>query len=105
MPRRMAEAAKNILSRVDFPQVIPHKNAAPLLRRFLTELRKKQHAAGRAAPLNHETAGGMVAVPVELLPTPQFTHRLSPTRASWLCVSKPEKLDEKQRHQVEHMRQ
>ena len=30
--------------------------------------------------------------------------RLSPTRASWLCVSKPEKLDEKQRQQVDNLR-
>jgi transposase len=46
----------------------------------------------------------MAAVPAELPPTPPFARRLSPTRASWLCVSKPEKLDEKQRQQVEHIR-
>jgi transposase len=81
-----------------------YTGSAPLLRRFLTELRKKPHAAGRAAPPIHETADGMVTVLAELPPPPQFTRRLSPTRASWLCVSKPENLDEKQRHQVEHMR-
>jgi transposase len=46
----------------------------------------------------------MAAVPAELPPPPQFAHRLSPTRASWLCVSKLEKLNERQRHQVEHIR-
>jgi len=46
----------------------------------------------------------MVAFPAELPPPPQFTRRMSPTRASWLCVSKPAKLDEKQRQQVEHIR-
>ena len=46
----------------------------------------------------------MAAVPAELPPPPQFAHRLSPTRASWLCVSKPDSLDEKQRQQVEHIR-
>jgi transposase len=46
----------------------------------------------------------MAAVLAELPPAPHFAHRLSPTRASWLCVSKPEKLDEKQRQQVEHIR-
>jgi transposase len=29
---------------------------------------------------------------------------MSLSRASWLCVSQPAKLDEKQRHQVEHIR-
>ncbi len=29
---------------------------------------------------------------------------MSPSRASWLCVSQPTKLDEKQRHQVEDIR-
>jgi transposase len=47
----------------------------------------------------------MIAVsPDDLPPPPHLAHRLSPTRASWLCVSKPEKLDEKQRQQVEHLR-
>lgn len=81
-----------------------YTGSAPLLRRFITGLRKKQHAAGRAAPLTHETSDAMVAVPAELTPTPQFGRRLSPTRASWLGVSKPEKLDEKQRQQVELIR-
>ena len=46
----------------------------------------------------------MVAVPAEPPLPPQFACRLSPTRASWLCVSKPEKLDEKHRQQVEYLR-
>lgn len=81
-----------------------YRGSAPLLRRFITDLRKKQHAAGRAAPLTNETSGAMAAVPAELPPPTQFAHRLSPTRASWLYVSKPEKLDEKQRQQIEHIR-
>jgi transposase len=81
-----------------------YTGAASLLRRFITELRKKHHAVGSAAPLTYETSGAMVAVPAELPPPLQFARRLSPTRASWLCVSKPEKLDEKQRQQVERIR-
>jgi transposase len=81
-----------------------YTGSAPLRRRFLTQLRKKQHAAGSAAPFTHGTSGAMVAVPADLPPPPQVVRRLSPTRASWLCVSKPEKLDEKQRQQVEHIR-
>jgi transposase len=37
-------------------------------------------------------------------PERHFRH-MSPTRASWLCVCQPTKLDEKQRHQVEQIRQ
>ncbi len=81
-----------------------YTGSAPLLRRFITELRKKQQAAGRAAPLTAETSGAIAAVPAELPPPTQFAHRLSPTRASWLYVSTPEKLDEKQCQQIEHMR-
>ena len=82
-----------------------YTGSAPLLRRFLTELRRKQHVAGSAAPLTHEISGAMIAVsPDDPPPPPHLAHRLSPTRASWLCVSKPEKLDEKQRQQVEHLR-
>ncbi len=81
-----------------------YPGSAPLLRRVMTDLRKKQHAAGSAAPLIHETSGAMVAVPAELPPPPQFMRRLSPTRASWLCVRQQTQLDEKQRQQVEHIR-
>lgn len=45
-----------------------------------------------------------VNVPADFPPKPQFTPRMSPSRASWLYVSQPAKLDEKQRHQVEHIR-
>ena len=45
-----------------------------------------------------------VNVPADFPPKPHFTPRMSPNRASWLCVSQPAKLDEKQRHQVEHLR-
>jgi transposase len=58
-----------------------YRESAPLLRRFMTQLRKKQQAAGRAAPRTHETSGALVAVPAELPPAPHFARRLSPTRA------------------------
>jgi transposase len=46
----------------------------------------------------------LVNVPADFPPQPQFTRRMSASRASWLCVSQPAKLDEKQRHQVEDIR-
>ncbi len=79
--------------------------SAPLLRRFLTGLRKKQPVAGRAAVPTQQNSDAMADVPAALPPSPHFARRLSPTRASWLCVSKPDKLDEKQRQQVEQLRQ
>ena len=37
-----------------------------------------------------------------LVPSPK--RRMSPARASWLCVCQPDKLDEKQAQQVEQLR-
>jgi transposase len=82
-----------------------YTGSAPLLRRFMTELRKQRHAAASAASLTHETSGAKVFNHAELSLPPQYIRRLAPTRASWLYVSKPEKLDEKQRQQVAHIRQ
>ena len=81
-----------------------YTGSAPLLRRFIVDLRKKHQARGNAFALTLDSSGTTVNLPAELPPTPQFMRRMSPTRASWLCVSKPEKLDEKQRQQVEHIR-
>ena len=81
-----------------------YTGSAPLLRRFIVDLRKKHQARGNAFALTLDSSGTTVNLPAELPPTPQFMRRMSPTRTSWLCVSKPEKLDEKQRQQVEHIR-
>jgi len=76
-----------------------------LLRRFLADLRKQHQAASNTAALALEGSQTPATLPSELPPPPQLTRRMSPTRASWLCVSQPAKLDEKQRHQVEQIRQ
>src|SRR5215471_6187479 len=39
-----------------------YTGSAPLLRRFMTQLRKKQHTASRAAPLTRTISGALVAV-------------------------------------------
>jgi transposase len=67
-------------------------------------LRKKHQATGNEASLTFETAAMTINVPADLPSPLHFTRCLSPTRASWLCVSKPDSLDEKQRQQVEHLR-
>jgi transposase len=76
--------------------------SASLLRGFLADLRKQHQAAASLALDNsHPTA----TIPAELPPQPQCTRRMSATRASWLCVSKPAKLDEKQRRHVDQLRE
>jgi transposase len=81
-----------------------YRGSSSYLRRFIADLRKKHQATGNEASLTFETAAMTINVPADLPSPLHFTRRLSPTRASWLCVSKPEKLDEKQRQQVEHLR-
>jgi transposase len=75
-----------------------------LCRRFITSLRKQHQAAGTASGLELSTDGAKVSDPANsnLVPSPK--RRMSPARASWLCVCQPEKLDEKQAQQVEQLR-
>ena len=61
-----------------------YMGSAPLLRRFITELRKKQPLAGRATVPTQQNSDAMAAIPAALPPSSQFARRLSPTRASWL---------------------
>jgi len=70
------------------------------LRIFLAELRKKHQEAGSASALTLDASGTSLEVPDVLPPQPRMTPRMSPTRASWLFVSQPTKLDEKQKQQV-----
>ena len=81
-----------------------YRGSSSYLRRFIADLRKKHQAAGNEATLTLETAAMTINVPADLPSPPRFTRRLSPTRASWLCVSKPEKLNKQQRQQVELIR-
>jgi hypothetical protein len=81
-----------------------YTGSASLLRRFLANLRTQHPAAGPAAALALKSSGTTSSVPAELLPPSQLRRRLSSTRASWLYVCQPTKLDEKQRQQVEQIR-
>ena len=81
-----------------------YRGSASYLRRFIADLRKKHQAAGNEASLTLESSAMSVNVPADLPPPPHFTCRMSPTRASWLFVSQSERLDEKQRKHVEHIR-
>lgn len=78
--------------------------SAPLLRKFLAELRKKHQEAGSASALTLDTSTQAIAIPASLPPKPRIACRMSATRASWLFVSQAGKLDEKQKQLVEHIR-
>lgn len=73
-----------------------------LFRFFISQLRKQHQSAGTASVL--DASGAHVTVPAGTPPKPTPLHRMSPTRASWLCVSPPDKLDEQQRKLVEQLR-
>jgi transposase len=75
-----------------------------LLRYFLTQVRKQHRAAGTALALELSPAQGSVSASAALPPKPAPKRRLSPSRASWLCMCQPDKLDEQQRPLVEQLR-
>ena len=78
--------------------------SAPLLRKFLAELRKKHQQAGSASVLTLDTSRQTIEIPPSLPPKPRIASRLSATRASWLFVSQAGKLDTKQTQHVEQIR-
>ncbi len=75
-----------------------------LFRFFIRDLRKRHQEAGTSAVLTLDASGATVDLPASLPPKPCPKARMSPTRASWLCVSQPNKLDEKQLRQVKLIR-
>lgn len=75
-----------------------------LCRQFSTSLRKEHQRAGTSTVLALDASGVHVHVPADCPPKSSPKRRMSPTRASWLCVCQPARLDEKQRQQVEQLR-
>ena len=75
-----------------------------LFRLFIAQLRKQHQRAGTSTVLALDTSGAHVKAPADSPPKPSPKRRMSPTRASWFCVCQPDKLDEKQRQQVEQIR-
>jgi transposase len=75
-----------------------------LLRMFLAELRSKHREAGSTSGLTLDVSRHTLEISSSLPPKPCIKRRMSGTRASWLFVSQPEKLDEKQQTSVEQIR-
>ena len=75
-----------------------------LFRSFMTQVRTQHQVAGTSMALELSTAQGSVSTPDDLPPRPSPKRRMSPTRASWLCMCQPAKLDEQPRKLVEEIR-
>ncbi|HET8851528.1 MAG TPA: transposase [Ktedonobacteraceae bacterium] len=75
-----------------------------LFRRFISQLRKQHQCAGTASALTLDASGAQVHVPPDSPPKPSVKRRMSPPRASWLCMCQPDRLDEKQRQHIEQIR-
>jgi len=72
-----------------------------LFRLFLSQVRK-HHQTAYALELSTDQRS--VNVAEDIPPKPMPKHRMSPTRASWLCMCQPDKLNEQQRKLVEQLR-
>src|SRR6266705_5587868 len=75
-----------------------------LFRLFMTTLRKQHQQAATSTALALDASEAHVTVAADLPPKPSPKRRMSPSRASWLCVCEPSKLDEKQHQHVEEIR-
>jgi transposase len=81
-----------------------YPGSAPLLGMFLVELRRKHQQAGSASVLTLDPSTQRLEMPASLPSKPRIVRRMSGTRASWLCVSQPKKLNDKQQKGVEQIK-
>jgi transposase len=101
---RWQHGCRNSVQLYDEIKARGFQGSAPLLRKFLAELRKKHQQAGCASALTFDTATQSIELPASLPAKPRIVCRMPATRASWLFVSQPSKLDEKQRRHVQAIR-
>jgi transposase len=94
---RWQQGCRNSVQLYDEITAHGFKGSSSLLRLFLSEIRKKHQEGGSALDACGKTLDGVTSLPSQ----PSMTRRMSSTRASWLFVSQPHKLDEKQRSHVE----
>jgi transposase len=102
--QRWQQGCTNGLQLYDEIKALGYPGSEALLRMFLAELRKKHQEAGSASALTIEASTQAIEIPPSLPPKPRITRRLSATRASWLFVSQPGKLNEKQKQHVGQIR-
>jgi hypothetical protein len=63
-----------------------------LFRSFMTQVRKQHRAAGTPLALELISARGSISAPADLPAKSSPKRRMSPARASWLCMCQPDKL-------------
>lgn len=102
--QRWQQGCRNSVQLYDEITARGFKGSAPLLRKFLAELRKKHQQAASASVLTLDACTLTIEIPPDLPPKPCIPCRMSATRASWLFVSQAGKLDEKQTQQVGQIR-
>jgi transposase len=102
--QRWQHGCRNSVQLYDEIKARGFQGSAPLLSKFLAELRKKHQQAGSASALRLDASGTSLEGPDVLPPQPQITRRMSATHASWLFVSQAGKLDAKQKQHVEQIR-
>jgi transposase len=102
--QRWQQGCRNSVQLYDESTARGYKGSAPLLRKFLAELRKKHQEAGSASVLTLNACTQAIEIPPSLPPKPRIACRMSATRASWLFVSQAGKLDARQKQHVEQIR-
>jgi transposase len=102
--QRWQQGCRNSVQLYDEITARGFTGSAPLLRKFLAELRKKHQEAGSASALTLDTSTQAIEIPPSLPPKPRIPCRMSATRASWLFVSQAGKLNAKQTQHVELIR-
>jgi transposase len=102
--QRWQQGCRNSVQIYDEITARGFSGSAPLLRKFLAELRKKHQEAGSASALTLDASTHAIEIPAALPPKPCMPCRISATRASWLFVSQAGKLDAKQTQHVEQIR-
>ncbi len=98
--QRWQQGCRNSVQLYDEITACGFKGSAPLLRKFLAELRKQHQQAEAVSALAFAASTQPSELPPALPPAPPLTCRLSATRASWLFVSQAGKLDEKQKQHI-----
>jgi transposase len=84
-------------------QQLGYTGSEVLCRLFITSLRKQHQAAGTSNGLELSRDGAKVSGTASAKPGPSPQRRMSPARASWLCMCQPDELDEPQRQLVEQL--
>src|SRR5207237_1136884 len=102
--QRWQQGCRNSVQLYDEIKARGFTGSAPLLRKWLAELRKKHQEAGSASALTLDVSTQTIEFSSSLPPKARITCRLSATCASWLFVSQAGTLDEKQTQHVEQIR-